>query len=306
MPLRDGMSADGLMRPGGPLPPREPVNPFHPGPPGRGTASGAGRRPGGPGDAAPGGPPRPSSSGTGRTPGFSAPAESSEQFDGGYAYVIRAADNPVRPASPTRQANPAQSANPARQAGSGPTVDDADVDDADVYVDRDTSEPSGPPAAATTEPGADERDTSYWYDLSEEDSPPVLAETRGPFEPLVSSSRLPSDPAHPASPPSSSAQDPGGPGLMAKGAGGEAMAPDKHSDQLLAQQRELISEYFKQSDAGGGRAPREETREETRGETQAEVPAGADRARLDGPGAPGRQPDAPPGASVTADQPRVW
>ena len=303
------MSPGGATRPGGPLPPREPVNPFQPGPPGRGPGSGPGRRPGGPGYAAPGGPPRPSSSGTGGAPGFSAPTESSKQFEGGYAYVIRAADNPVRPASPTRQANPAQSANAARPAGSGPTVDHADVD-ADLYVDRDTSEPSGPPAAAATEPGADERDTSYWYDLSGEDSAPVSAETRGPFEPLVSSSRLPSDPAYPAPPPSSSAQDPGGPGMMAQGAEGEPMAPDKHFDQLLAQQRELISEYFEQSDAGDGLAAREETRGEnlgeTRGGTQAEAPAGADLARLDGPGAPGRQPDVPPGARVTADQPRVW
>jgi hypothetical protein len=50
---------------------------------------------------------------------------------------------------------------------------------------------------------------------------------------------------------------------MAKGAEDEPMAPDKHFDQLLAQQRELISEDFE-------------------------------------------QPDAPPGGSVTADQPRVW
>jgi len=61
-----------------------------------------------------------------------------------------------------------------------------------VYVYRDTSESSGPPATAATEPGADERDASYWYDLPGEDSAPVLAETRGPFEPLVSSSRPPS------------------------------------------------------------------------------------------------------------------
>jgi hypothetical protein len=208
-----------------------------------------------------------------------------------------------------------------------------------VYVYRDTSEPSGPPAAAATERGADEHDASYWYDLSGEDSAPVLAETRGPFEPLVSSSRPPSDPAHAASTPSSSAQDPGAPSAMANGADDELMAPDiagdhgdensaherarkleqikdfyltaeaigeqnvdKHFDQLLAQQRELIGKYFKQSDVGDGLT----AREETRSETQAEAPAGAGPARLDGPRAPGRQPDAPPGASVAADQPRVW
>ena len=324
MPLRDGTSPGGPMRPGGPLPPREPVNPIHPGPPGRGTGSGPGRHSGGPGYAAPGGgPPRPGSSGPGGAPGFSGPTESSRQFDGGYAYVIRAADNPVRPATH------AQPANPAQPAGSRTAVDDADV-----YVYRDTSEPSGSP-----EPGADERDTSYWYDLSEDDSAPVLTETRGPFEPLMSSSRPPSDPAHAEPPPSSSAQVPGGPGTMAEGAEDELMAPDvagdhggensaherarkleqikdfyltaeaigeqnvdKHFDQLMVQQRELISEYFKQSEAGDGLA----ARGETRGETQPEAPAGADPARLGGPGAPGHQPDASPGASFATDQPGVW
>jgi hypothetical protein len=77
---------------------------------------------------------------------------------------------------------------------------------------------------------------------------------------------------------------------------------DKHFDQLLAQHRELISEYFKQSDAGDGLT----ARPETRGEAQAQAPAGADPVRLDGPGGPGHQPDAPPGASVATDQPRVW
>jgi hypothetical protein len=93
---------------------------------------------------------------------------------------------------------------------------------------------------------------------------------------------------------------------MAKGAEDELMTPDvldKPFDQLLAQQRELISEYFKQSDADDGLAARGQARGETRAETQAEAPAGAE---LAGPGAAGHQPDAAPGASVAADQPRVW
>ena len=97
-----------------------------------------------------------------------------------------------------------------------------------------------------------------------------------------------------------------GPGTMAKGAEDELMTPDvldKPFDQLLAQQRELISEYFKQSDADDGLAARGQARGETRAETQAEAPAGAE---LAGPGASGHQPDAAPGASVAADQPRVW
>jgi hypothetical protein len=215
-----------------------------------------------------------------------------------------------------------------------------------VYVYRDTSEPSGRPAAAATEPGAVEPDASYWYDLSGEDSSPVAAETRGPFEPLVSSSLRPSDPGPPATPtPSSSAQDPAGPRAMAP----RTMAPgtedgrrapnfagensdensargrarrleqikdlyltaeaigernvDKHFDELLAQQRELISEYFKRSDAAGsgdGRVAREQSRYE------AQAPADADPGLLDRPGAVGRRPDVPPEASVVADQPRVW
>jgi hypothetical protein len=180
-----------------------------------------------------------------------------------------------------------------------------------VYVYRDTSEPSGQRATAATEPGADEPDASYWYDLSGGDSAPVPAETRGPFEPLLSSSRPLSDPGPPATPPpSSSAQDPAGPRAMAPRAEDGRMAPnsagenseensargrarrleqikdpyltteaigeqdvDKHFDELLAQQRELISEYFKRSDPAG-------------------------------PG--GLTPDTTPGASVAADQPRVW
>jgi hypothetical protein len=73
---------------------------------------------------------------------------------------------------------------------------------------------------------------------------------------------------------------------------------DKHFDQLLAQQRELISEYFKQPPAA--------------------AQAGADHdgaVTPDHPGAPGDpggagsaggQADAAHGASVAAEQPRVW
>jgi hypothetical protein len=215
-----------------------------------------------------------------------------------------------------------------------------------VYVYRDTGEPSGRPATAPAEPGADEPDASYWYDLSDEDSAPVPAESRGPFEPLVPSSRPLSDPGPPATPtPPSFAQDPAGPramapGTMAPGTEDGRRAPnfagensdensargrarrleqikdlyltaeaigernvDEHFDELLAHQRELISEYFKRSDAAGpgdGRTAREQAR------YGAQAPADADPGLLDGPGAAGRRPDAPPEASVAADQPRVW
>ena len=72
---------------------------------------------------------------------------------------------------------------------------------------------------------------------------------------------------------------------------------DKHFDQLLAQQRELISEYFRQSAAAARR------------------PAPRSRVRGPGGGRPGRPPGSRPGrlpagapenARVAADQPRAW
>jgi len=221
------------------------------------------------------------------------PGESSRQFDGGYAYVIRATDNPVRPAShvrseaPVHPATPAHPPAPAHPAGRGPAVDDAEV-----YVYRDTTEPSGHPAPAATEPGADQPDASYWYDLSGEDSAPVPAETRGPFEPLVASSRPPSDPG----PPATATKE----FYLTPEAIGEQDV-DKPFDQLLAQQRELISEYFKRSDAPGpGDGPR--AREQSRYEAPSQAPAGAEP----GAGVVGRRPDTTPGASVVGDQPRLW
>jgi hypothetical protein len=176
-----------------------------------------------------------------------------------------------------------------------------------VYVYRDTSEPSGHPAAAAAEPGANERDASYWYDLSGQESAPAVAETRGPFEPLVSSSRPPSDPV----PPATATKD----FHLATEAFGEQNV-DKPFDQLVAQQRELISEYFKRSDAaepGDSPAAREQSRERSREQPRHEAragapiqaPAGVDPALLDGPDVVGRRPDTPPGARVVADQPRV-
>jgi hypothetical protein len=193
------------------------------------------------------------------------------------------------------------------------------VQDPEVSVYRDSNEPSSRPAAATkpgaTEPGAAEPDASYWYDLSGDDGAPVPDESRGPFEPLVSSSRPPSDPGPPAMP------IPPGENSDENSAGGRARRleqikdlyltedaigernVDKHFDELLAQQRELISEYFKRSDAAGpgdGRTAREPSRHE------AQAPADADPGFPDRPGAVGRRPDAPPEASVVADQPRGW
>jgi hypothetical protein len=69
---------------------------------------------------------------------------------------------------------------------------------------------------------------------------------------------------------------------------------DKHFDQLLAQQRELISDYFRQP-AGGRPAA-------ARGRAgRAAEPEPAEPARQ-----PARAPPRPRGVPVTADQPRVW
>jgi hypothetical protein len=153
----------------------------------------------------------------------------------------------------------------------------------------------GPPAAAepgAAEPGAAEPDASYWYDLSGEATAPAPPDTRGPFEPLVSSSRPPSDPG----PPATATKD----FYLTQEAIGD-QSVDGHFDQLLAQQRERISEYFNRSDEAGpgdGLPAREQPRYE--------APAGPDPARPDGAGVVGRPPGTTPEASVVADQPRVW
>ena len=146
-----------------------------------------------------------------------------------------------------------------------------------MYVYRDTgSQPDDPAAAA---PGPSERDAAYWYDLpgtggGGDATPRVPQETRGPFEPLVSSADPPRrsaslDDAEPATPDAAHSDEAPGPTAddgqdtahaharkleqikdlyLTAEAIGEANV-DKHFDQLLAQQRELISEYFKQSSA---------------------------------------------------------
>lgn len=111
----------------------------------------------------------------------------------------------------------------------------------------------------------DERDAAYWYDLpaAEGDHPaPVLKEpvtqARGPFEPLVSSSGpLPQPPsAEAAEAAHEEREDPGSARarkleqirdfyLTAEAIGEDNVG--KHFDELLAQQRSLISDYFRQS-----------------------------------------------------------
>jgi hypothetical protein len=196
-----------------------------------------------------------------------------------------------------------------------------------VYVYRDTAGQPDDHAAAAQ--GPDEDDAAYWYDLpgtrSGGDAPQVLQETRGPFEPLVSSADPPGTPrrfsasldaAEPAAPDAAHPDEP--PGAADDGLQDAAQAHaskleqikdlyltaeaigetnvDKHFDHLLAQQRELISEYFKQSGTA---------RPEAGHAAQAEQPP----AEAGDPGDAG-PPAGPAGTSgsarVAADQPRIW
>jgi hypothetical protein len=192
-----------------------------------------------------------------------------------------------------------------------------------VYVYRDTGGQPDDPAAAA--PGSDEQDAAYWYDLpgaqSGEGTTHMLEETRGPFEPLLPSAdppgttpRFPSTLdaaealAEAAGPDDARGADGDGPEDSAHAraqkleqikdlyltaeAIGEANV-DKHFDQLLAQQRELISEYFKQSSAA----------------KPAAGPAGQAETEPGDPGNPGPSgglASAPESAGVAADPPRVW
>ena len=74
---------------------------------------------------------------------------------------------------------------------------------------------------------------------------------------------------------------------------------DKHFDQLLAQQRELISDYFRQPGPAGSAAGAQRRPGRFRGPAEP-----GPRARQDpGPGGPATPPE---GVRVAADQPRAW
>jgi len=204
-----------------------------------------------------------------------------------------------------------------------------------VYVYRDTGEEPGDPAASPASDPA-EHDAAYWYDLVMKDTAPKREESRGPFEPLVSSSGSPPDEAlqRPATSDAAVTAEPTGtePGqtspdtvrdespddtarararkleqikdfyLTAEAIGEQNV--DKHFDQLLAQQRELISDYFRQSAAAGPAvtAPRDDLAAET-GAPQHDLRGPSAQ---EGPGAAGGQAGAPEGAGVAAEQPRAW
>jgi hypothetical protein len=166
-----------------------------------------------------------------------------------------------------------------------------------VFVYRDTSD----------QPAPGQNDAAYWYDLpvaaAGPDAPAhVVEEARGPFEPLISSAAPPGvarrapeapDAARPDEAPNAAGPDDWREETvhdrarkleqikdlyLTAEAIGEANV-DKHFDQLLAQQRELIGEYFRQPGPTGPAAP-------------------------DGP--PPGPADPSEGARLAADQPRAW
>jgi hypothetical protein len=251
--------------------------------------------------------------------------------------VIRATDYPAappghgRPGSPEHPVGPPGRADAAPPPRPAPSASPAPADP-DVYVYRDTSEPDASPAT----PDPAESDAAYWYDLLAEEPAPLHEPTRGPFEPLLSSSGPPPGAAEPpAADPAPSAAD----ASREEGADNtehararkleqikdlyltaEAIGEhnvDKHFDQLLAQQRELISDYFRESTAakpGEPAAP-----EAALPEPAAPGPAVASpRDGLDDesgagllgprdPGTPrGRGPGTPEDAACTAEPPRGW
>ncbi len=203
-----------------------------------------------------------------------------------------------------------------------------------MYVYRDTGDQPDDPAVAVPRP--DEHDAAYWYDLpgtgaGGDTTPRVPQETRGPFEPLMSSADPPGttprfsaslDEAEPAAPePSHSDEAPGSTAddeqedtayaharkleqikdlyLTAEAIG--EVNVDKHFDHLLAQQRELISDYFKQSNAAKpSDGPADQTGTEPVGA------AGQAGTEPGDPGNAGGPASAPESARVAADQPRVW
>jgi hypothetical protein len=194
-----------------------------------------------------------------------------------------------------------------------------------MFVYRDPSARAG----YLADQKAQEREAAYWYDLLADSGDNEREEARGPFEPLSPSGDVPPRAArpHPSAPEAMTATpagqadylepDPAGyerpeePAhaqerkleqikdfyLTAEAIGEENV--DKHFDQLLAQQRELISDFFRQSAAarhGDG------------------LPAQAAASPIE-PRQPGGhttqagktgQHGTPEGAGVAAEPPRSW
>jgi hypothetical protein len=190
-----------------------------------------------------------------------------------------------------------------------------------VFVYREPSTPSAAPPADSPARDPAEHDTAYWYDLLTEDTTLRHEATRGPFEPLHSSSGTSSGPGAAATGTEPAGTGPGqaSPGdttqararkleqlkdlyLTAEAIGEENV--DKHFDHLLAQQRELIGEYFRQSGESGPTVAG--PRDGQAADAGATPPEPHHPDRPGGPGATGRQADNPEDAGVAAEQPRAW
>jgi hypothetical protein len=197
-----------------------------------------------------------------------------------------------------------------------------------VFVYRDTGGYPGDPGGDRAARDPAERTAAYWYDLVAQDLAAVPEETRGPFEPLLSSGGPPPEGArqHPAEPgaaePAGTPQASVGPVrddgadelaharaskleqikdfyLTAEAIGEQNV--DKHFDQLLARQRELIGEYFRQS--GTGRPAVASPRDGLADQAAAGPHGPGDSGR---PGAAGGQAGPAEGAGVVAEPPRAW
>jgi hypothetical protein len=279
-PAREAAMPRDPSRPGAVLPPRGAFPPGYPTRSGPGRGSPSGRPPAGPGHAPSGRPWPPPPPGTGRY----------GTFDGGYAQVIRATDDPGRPEGRIRPADPGGPAGPPGPGSPAPA-------DAGVFVYREPSTPSAAPPAGSPAQDPAEHDTAYWYGLLTEETTVRHEEARGPFEPLRSAGGISSGPEAAAT---GTEQAGTGRGQASSGDTAQARARkleqlkdlyltaeaigeenvDKHFDQLLAQQRELISEYFRESAVDPDHPGR--------------------------PGDTGRQAGHPEGAGVAAEQPRAW
>jgi hypothetical protein len=209
-----------------------------------------------------------------------------------------------------------------------------------VYIYRDTGGEPGDPAADPPAHDSAEHDTAYWYDLPAQDPAPKRPETRGPFEPLVSSRAPAIDPARqrPAGPTAAAtAAETAGSEQDQVSAGppredepdeiadararqleqikdfyltAEAMGEhnvEKHFDQLLAQQRELISEYFRRSapPPPAGASARDEVLADAHAEPH-NPDEPYDLHDFDGPGMAGGQAGTPQSAGVASEPPRAW
>jgi len=133
-----------------------------------------------------------------------------------------------------------------------------------MYVYRDDGAPDEPLTPVSTPAEEHEREAAYWYGTGDPEPPAPEPDVRGPFEPLVSSGSLAEEPPDGAA--AEPVEEPAGElaedqhaqkleqikdfYLTAEAIGEENV--DKHFDQLLAQQRELINQYFKQSRLNNG------------------------------------------------------